>query len=242
MNAQIYDVLSSGNAFSNPLPSLSGPSQDLITSGSTNIPLITANATPEMQVAMSAGGLTPDKLTAAATMYSTANTGITTLNTYGDQSINDAYSRIGTSVSYKSGLKSISREPNNCDLINKAFGVVQDLGHQWLNAMEGALQTVTNKISELYEMIMEGASEGMAKLQELAAEVTGHINTAITAVNGVISDITDGIAAELAHIESMIKECLNFSFANVLAEWAKDLCAGGVIDKIGTPALKESLK
>ncbi|EJD3358052.1 hypothetical protein M1Y69_003536 [Salmonella enterica] len=242
MNAQIYDVLSSGNAFSNPLPSLSGPSQDLITSGITNIPLITANATPEMQVAMAAGGLTPEKLTAASTMYSTANTGITTLNTYGDQSINDAYSRIGTSVSYKSGLKGISREPNNCDLINKAFGVVQDLGRQWLNAMEGALQTVTNKISELYEMIMEGASEGMAKLQELAAEVTAHINTAITAVNGVISDITDGIAAELAHIESMIKECLNFSFANVLGEWAKDLCAGGVIDKIGTPALKESLK
>ena len=33
MNAQIYDALSQGNAFTNPLPSLSSASQGLITSG-----------------------------------------------------------------------------------------------------------------------------------------------------------------------------------------------------------------
>lgn len=242
MNAQIYDALEQGNAFNNPLPGFSATSQDLISGGQQSVAGISSIPDTSVQAAIVAGGLTPAKLTSMNTMYGTANTGIGTLNTYGDQSVNEAYSRIGTSVSYKSGLKSIEREPTNCDLINNAFGVIQTLGRQWLTAMEDALSPITNKVQELYDLAKQGAAAGLDKIQALAAEVNGLINDAVAKVNGVIQNITDGIAAELAHIEDMVKKCLNFSFANVLSEWAKDICAGGVINNIGSTDLKNALK
>lgn len=242
MNAQIYDALSQGNAFTNPLPSLSSTSQGLITSGKATTLSLANTGNTQIQGALTAGGLTTAKLNESTTMFNSANTSITTLNTYGDQSVNEAYSRIGTSVSYKSGLKSIDREPNNCDLINNAFGVIQNLGKQWLNAMEGALSTVTAKLNELAELVAQGVSAGLAAIQALAAEVTQAINTAVAAVSSIAQDITNGIAAELAHIQDMVSKCLNFSFANVIAEWAKDICAGGVINSIGSDNLKSALK
>ncbi|QOI58372.1 hypothetical protein pSal_SNUABM02_139 [Salmonella phage pSal-SNUABM-02] len=196
----------------------------------------------QIQGALTAGGLTTAKLNETNTMFTSADTSLTTLNNYGDQTVNEAYSRIGTSVSYKSGLKSIQREPTNCDLINNAFGVIQTLGRQWIGAMEGALSTVTAKMAELAELVAQGVSAGLAKIQALAAEVTGHINTAIAQVAQIGQDIANGIAAELAHIQDMVSKCLNFSFANVLSEWAKDLCAGGVINNIGSDNLKSALK
>ncbi|AIM51738.1 hypothetical protein HQ81_0215, partial [Dickeya phage phiDP23.1] len=114
----------------------------------------------------------------------------------------------GTSVSYKSGLKSIDREPNNCDLINNAFGVIQNLGKQWLNTMQSVLTTVTDKMNELAELVAQGVSAGLAAIQALAAEVTQAINTAVASVAAVAQDITNGIAAELAHIQDMIGKCL----------------------------------
>lgn len=242
MNAQIYDALSQGNAFTNPLPSLSSTSQGLITSGKATTAALANTGNIQIQGALTAGGLTTAKLNESTTMFNSANTGITTLNNYGDQSVNEAYSRIGTSVSYKSGLKSIDHEPNNCDLINNAFGVIQNLGKQWLNTMQNVLSTVTAKMNELAELVAQGVSAGLAAIQALAAEVTAAINTAVAAVAAVVQDITNGIAAELAHIQDMINKCLNFSFANVISEWAKDICAGGVINSIGSDNLKNALK
>lgn len=242
MNAQIYDALSQGNAFTNPLPSLSSTSQGLITSGKATTAALANTGNTQIQGALTAGGLTTAKLNETNTMFTSADTSLTTLNNYGDQTVNEAYSRIGTSVSYKSGLKSIEREPTNCDLINNAFGVIQTLGRQWIGAMEGALSTVTAKMAELAELVAQGVSAGLAKIQALAAEVTGYINDAIAQVAQIGQDIANGIASELAHIQDMVSKCLNFSFANVLSEWAKDLCAGGVINNIGSDNLKSALK
>lgn len=241
MNAQLYDVLDQGNAFTNPLPGYSAASQALISSGKANVTSLGTITDTQVQTALTAGGLTSAKLTQATTMYGAAGTSISTLNSYGDQTITEAYSRMGTSVSYKSALKGIDREPNNCDLINNAFGVIQTTGRQWLNNIQSALNTVTGKLGELYDLAKQGASAGLAKIQALAAEVTGYINTAVAAVNDIAKQITDGIAAELAHIQSMIKSCLNFSFAGVLEEWAKDNCAAGVISNIGSSSLKNAL-
>ena len=241
MNADIYDALSQGNAFTNPLPSLSAASQGLVTSGQATTAALTNTGNTQIQAALTAGGLSPTKLAAANSMYGSAGTSLTTLNSYGDQSVNEAYSRIGTSVSYKSGLKSIDREPNNCDLINNAFGVIQNLGKQWISAMQSALSTVNAKMAELYALVQQGVGAGLAKIQTLAAEATQYVNAAITQISAVVSDITNGIAAELAHIQDMIGKCLNFSFANVLSEWFKDPCAGGVINSIGSPTLKTAL-
>lgn len=242
MNAQIYDALEQGNAFNNPLPSLSSTSQGLITSGKATTAALANTGNTQIQGALTAGGLTTAKLNETNTMFTSADTSLTTLNNYGDQTVNEAYSRIGTSVSYKSGLKSIEREPTNCDLINNAFGVIQTLGRQWIGAMEGALSTVTAKMAELAELVAQGVSAGLAKIQALAAEVTGYINDAISQVAQIGQDIANGIASELAHIQDMVSKCLNFSFANVLSEWAKDLCAGGVINNIGSDNLKSALK
>lgn len=242
MNSQIYDALDQGNAFTNPLPGYSAASQALITSGQANVTGLSSITDTQVQGALTAGGITSAKLTQTTSMYNAANTSIGTLNAYGNQTIDEAYSRMGTSVSYKSALKGIQREPNNCDLINNAFGVIQTTGRQWLNAMQSAMNTVTSKLGELYALAKQGVSAGLAKIQALASEVSGYITTAIAAVTDVAKQITDGIAAELAHIQSMIKSCLNFSFAGVLEEWAKDNCAAGVLSSIGSSTLKGALK
>lgn len=242
MNAQIFDALSKGNAFTNPLPALSSASQGLISSGKATTNSLTNVSDPQIKAALTAGGLTSSVLTSSGTMFDSASTGLATLGAYGGQCIAEAYSRMGTSVSYKSGLKTVGREPNNCDIINNAFGIIQTTGRQWIAAMQNALNTVVAKMNELSELVAQGVSAGLAKIQELAATVTGYINAAITQINAVITDITNGIAAELKYIQDMITECLNFSFANVLSEWFKDSCAKGVINAIGSNDLKSSLE
>lgn len=242
MNAQLFDVLDQGNAFTNPLTGYSASSTALIANGGASVTGLNAITDTQVKAALTAGGMTASKLTQSTTMFGSATSSISTLNAYGDTTINDAYSRIGTSVAYKSGLKSVSREPNNCDLINNAFGVVQTLGRQWYNAMESALSAVTGKMSELLALAQQGVSAGLAKIQALAAEASAAIDTAIAKVNEVIKDITDGIAAELAHIQSMVKSCINFCFADILGEWSKDNCAMGILNNIGTSSLKGALK
>ncbi|WPJ72034.1 hypothetical protein DEEACLCL_00009 [Salmonella phage CRW-SP2] len=242
MNAQLYDVISSGNAFNNPLTSLSGTSLGLVNTGKANASYLSSVADPSIQGALTAGGLTPTKLASANTMYTNAGAGVNTLVTYGDRSVNEAYERMGTSTSYKEGLKSVGREPNNCDLINNAFGVLQTTGRQFLNAMETALSTVTQALSELKDLVAQGVSAGLSKIQALATTVSGYISQAATAVAQVVQDIETGIANELAHIESMVKSCLNFSFANIISEWYKDSCAAGIIKNLGSKDLNDSLK
>lgn len=242
MSAEIYDALSQGNAFNNPLPAASASSQGLITNGQQSITGLANIGDEDVLGAIIAGGLSADRMNTTKTMYSGAGTGITTLNNYGDQSVREAYSRIGTSVSYKSGLKGIGREPDNCDLINKAFGIVQETGKQWLSNIEDALSPITSKIEELYALAQQGVAAGLAKIRALAAEVNSMIDSAVSQVNQTIQDITDGITEELNHIAGMVRECLNFSFANVLGEWAKDLCAGGVINSIGSDSIKNAVK
>lgn len=242
MNAQLYDVISGGNAFTNPLTSLSGTSMSLINDGKATTAFLTSAPDPSVQAALAAGGLTPQTLSATTTMFTTAGTGVTTLVTYGNRSVSEAYQRIGTSHSYKQGLKSVGREPNNCDLMNKAFGVVQKLGKEFLSAMETAIRFVTEKMNELKELVEQGISAGLAKIQELAGIVAGYINQAQAAISEVIQNIETAIAEELAHLESMIKSCLDFSFANVISEWFKDPCAAGVIKTVGTKDLNDALK
>lgn len=242
MNAQLFDVISSGKAFTNPLTSLSSTSVSLISDGKAATAFITSATDPSVQAALAAGGLTPQKLESAGTMFTSAGAGVTTLVTYGDRSIGEAYQRIGTSHSYKQGLKGIGREPNNCDLMNKAFGVVQKLGKQFLSAIETAVKFVTDTMNQLKELIEQGISAGLAKIQELAGIVAGYINQAQAAIAEVVQNIENAIAEELAHIESMIKSCLDFSFANVISEWFKDPCAAGVINTVGTKELNDTLK
>lgn len=241
MNANLYDVISNGNAFTNPLSSLSSAPLALVDTGKATTASLTSVTNPTIQGALTAGGLTPSKLASASTMYGDAETGIGTLVSYGDRTVDEAYSRMGTSTSYKSGLKSIGREPNNCDLINNAFGIIQTTGRQFLNAMSTAVSTVTDVLSQLWELVKQGVSAGVTQIQALAAQATAAINSAITAVSQVVQNIENGIAAELAHIESMVKSCLNFSFANVIGEWFKDSCAAGIIKNIGSKDLNDSL-
>lgn len=165
MNADIFDALAQGNAFTNPLPALSGTSLDLIGAGKQSTASLTNIGDAQIQAALAAGGLVPGQITAATGMFTGAATAVGTLTAHGAQSVGNAYSIIGTSVSYKSGLKSIGREPNNCDLINKAFGVVQDLGRQWLGAMEGALATVTAKMKELSDLVAQASPPGWQRFR-----------------------------------------------------------------------------
>lgn len=238
MSADLFDVFEGGTAFTNSLAGASGATTDLISGGTANISRLTSVTDSQVLAAMTAGGLTPAKLSSTTSMFTSATGGISTLVSYGDRTISEAFDRFGTSNSYVGGLTGIGRPPSTCDLVNKAFGVMQQYGHEWMDAMNSALNTVNAKIQEMADLVAQGIAAGAAKIQALAAQVVGYVNTATAAVNKVIADITDGINAELAHIESMVKSCMNFCLTSAFGDFLKDPCAKGVIDKMGSPTLK----
>lgn len=240
MNPDIYDLFDSGKGFQNPLTSLSTGTTDTINSGKTQVAGL-ENVTDPVRQALNQGGMTLDKINATQTMFGAAGTGVGTLVTYGDQTVSEAFSRIGTSTAYTSGLKQIGREPTTCDLINDAFGVIQQKGQEWLMAMDSALASVSNTLGELMDAINDVTAAGLAKIRQLAAELTGYVNQAIGEVNKIINDIAEGIAAELAHLKSMVNSCINFCMTSQLAEWMKDNCVAGAIHKMASPELKNSL-
>ncbi len=240
MNADIYDLFDNGKGFENPLTSLSQGTTATINQGKTQVAGL-QNVTDPARQALNQGGLTIDKINATNAMFGTAGTSVGTLVTYGDQTVSEAFSRIGTSTAYTSGLKQIGREPTNCDLINNAFGIIQQKGQEWLAAFDSALATVTATLDDLLQVINDVTAAGLAKIRQLAALVSGYVDQAIGVINRLVDEVTAGIAAELAHLESMVKSCVNFCITSQLTDWLKDNCVAGAIHKMASKELKGSL-
>lgn len=239
--ADVYDTLQGGNAFSNPLPDFAATPLQYATAGTNSVTSLLSVSDVQVTNALAAGGLTPTALNTAKTMYAGAATGIGTLTSYGAQSVNEAYDRISASTSYKSGLKSIGREPNNCDLINRAFGILQREGQLWLERYNTVLSAVNAKMDQLMVLVNQGIAAGAAKIQAAAAAVLTAVNEANAKINALIAEVEAGIAAELAHIQSMIKSCFNFGFANILQDWLGDGCAAATIKSIGSDQLNKAI-
>lgn len=240
MNADIYDLFDGGKGFENPLTSISQGTNATIDQGKTQIAGL-QNVTDPVRQALNQGGMTQDKINATNAMYGSAGTGVGTLVTYGDQTVSEAFSRIGTSTAYTSGLKQIDRAPTSCDLINDAFGIIQQKGAEWLAAFDSALASVAATLDDLMQVINDVSAAGLAKIRQLAATLSGYVDQAIAKVNQIIADVTAGIAAELAHLESMVKSCINFCMTSQLAEWMKDSCVAGAINKMASKELKGAM-
>lgn len=240
MNADIYDLFDNGKGFENPLTSLSEGTNSTINQGKTQIAGL-QNVTDPVRQALNQGGMTQDKINATNAMYGSAGTSVGTLVTYGDQTVSEAFSRIGTSTAYTSGLKQIGREPTTCDLINDAFGIIQQKGQEWLAAFDSALATVAATLDDLMEVINDVSAAGLAKIRQLAAVLNGYVDQAIGKINQLIDEVTAGIAAELAHLESMVKSCVNFCMTFQLTDWLKDNCVAGAIGKMASKDLKGML-
>lgn len=238
MNADLYDLFESGNAFSNPLSSASSGASGLITGATTGITNLNSITDTQVKGAMTAGGLTTAKLTTGTTMLTTAGGGVTTLVNYGSQTVSETFSRVSTVNAYTNGLTAIGRAPTSCDTVNDAFRIIQETGAQWMAAMESALGVVSAKISELYDLAKQGVSAGLAKIQALAATVAAEIDKAVTAVNAVVANIKQGIADELAHLEGLAQKCVNFCMSSELVSWMKDSCVAGAINQMASPSLK----
>lgn len=238
MNAELFDLFEAGNAFSNPLSSVSSTTTSLISGAKSGITSLNGITDTQVKAAMIAGGLNTSKLTAGTTMLTTASGGVTTLVGYGQTTVSETFSRVNTVNAYTNGLTAIGRAPTSCDTVNSAFKIIQETGAQWLASMESALNTVSSKISELYELASQGVAAGIAKIQALAALVSAEIDKAMIAVNKVISDIQAGIAEELAHLEGLANKCVNFCMSSEVFSWMKDSCVAGAINKMASPALK----
>uniref|UniRef100_A0AAU8KWM5 DUF7217 domain-containing protein n=1 Tax=Serratia phage Kevin TaxID=3161161 RepID=A0AAU8KWM5_9CAUD len=240
MNADIYDLFDNGKGFENPLTALSQGTNATISQGKTQIAGL-QNVTDPVRQALNQGGLTQDKINATNAMYGSAGTSVGTLVNYGDQTVSEAFSRIGTSTAYTSGLKQIGREPTTCDLINNAFGIIQQKGQEWLAAFDSALASVAATLDDLMEVINDVSAAGLAKIRQLAGVLNGYVDQAIGKINLLIAEVTAGIAAELAHLESMVKSCVNFCMTFQLTDWLKDNCVAAAIGKMASKDLKGML-
>lgn len=241
MNADLYDLFESGGAFSNPLSAASSGASGLITGATSGITNINKITDTQVKAALSAGGLNPAKLAAGTTMLTAAGGGVTTLVSYGSQTVSETFSRVSTVNAYTNGLSAIGRAPTSCDTVNDAFRIIQETGAQWMASMESALSVVNAKIGELYDLASQGVSAGLAKIQALAATVAAEIDKAVAAVNAVVASIQKGIADELAHLESLANKCINFCMSSELVSWMKDSCVAGAINQMASPALKNAL-
>lgn len=241
MNAELFDLFESGNAFSNPLDSVSSGATNLISGAKTGITSLSGIADSQVKAAMTAGGLSPAKLTSGTSMLTAATGGVTTLVGYGQTTVSETFSRVSTVNAYTSGLTAIGRAPTSCDTVNDAFRIVQETGAKWLATMESALSVVNAKIADLYALASQGVAAGLAKIQALAAQVAAEIDKAVAVVNKVVQDITDGIAAELAHLEGLANKCVNFCMSSEIGTWLKDSCVAGAIQKMASPSLKSMI-
>lgn len=239
MNGDLFDLFEGGNAFQNPLSS-SGVSS-VVSSTSASITSINGITDTQVKGAITAGGLSSSKLATATNALSTASTGASKLVAYGQQTVSETFSRVSTVNAYTSGLTAIGRAPTTCDTVNDAFRIIQETGAQWLGNIEDSLGVVGDKLAELYALAAQGVSAGLAKIQALAAAVSAEIDKALIAVNKIVQDITDGIAAELAHLEALANKCVNFCMSSELANWMKDSCVAGAINKMASSQLKTML-
>lgn len=232
----IFNLLKSGNGFTNPLITGAAVLGGTITASQSLVSSIGSVSDPIVQDKLIAAGLTAALLSSFTTSLGSTTSTTNTLTEYGQKSVDEFSQRMQVAKGY-SNVMGAAGEQVGCTPFSGIMGVATEYGNKAMELINTSLGAVNDVLSDLQDAI----DQGLATIEELASQAVTAINEGIAKVTAYASEVTQMIADEAAMIAEYLKTNINGFLANVLPDWFNDDCKTGVIDTIATPEMKEAL-
>ncbi|QAX98322.1 hypothetical protein EcSzw1_107 [Escherichia phage EcSzw_1] len=233
---EIFNLLKSGNGFSNPLITGAAILGGTIAASTSLVSSISSVSDPTVKDKLIAAGLTTALLSSFSTSLGSTTTTTNTLTQYGQTSVDEFSSRMQVAKGY-SNVMGAAGEQVGCTPFSGIMGVATEYGQQAMDLINTSIDTVNGILSDLKDAI----DKGLDTISSLASQAVTAINQGIAKITAYTNEVTQMIADEAALIADYLKTNINGFLAGVLPDWFDDACKTGVIDSIATPEMKDAL-
>lgn len=233
---EIFNLLKSGNGFSNPLITGAAILGGTIAASTSLVSSISSVSDPTVKDKLIAAGLTTALLSSFSTSLGSTTTTTNTLTQYGQKSVDEFSSRMQVAKGY-SNVMGAAGEQVGCTPFSGIMGVATEYGQQAMDLINTSIDTVNGVLSDLKDAI----DKGLDTISSLASQAVTAINQGIAKITAYANEVTQMIADEAALIADYLKTNINGFLAGVLPDWFDDACKTGVIDSIATPEMKDAL-
>lgn len=233
---EIFNLLKSGNGFSNPLITGAAILGGTITASTSLVSSISSVSDPTVKDKLIAAGLTTALLSSFSTSLGSTTTTTNTLTQYGQKSVDEFSSRMQVAKGY-SNVMGAAGEQVGCTPFSGIMGVATEYGNKAMDLINTSIDAVNSVLSDLQDAI----DKGLGTISELATQAVTAINQGIAKITAYANEVTQMIADEAALIADYLKTNINGFLAGVLPDWFDDACKTGVIDSIATPEMKDTL-
>lgn len=233
---EIFNLLKSGNGFSNPLITGAAILGGTIAASTSLVSSISSVSDPTVKDKLIAAGLTTALLSSFSTSLGSTTTTTNTLTQYGQTSVDEFSSRMQVAKGY-SNVMGAAGEQVGCTPFSGIMGVATEYGQQAMDLINTSIDTVNGVLSDLQDAI----NKGLDTISSLASQAVTAINQGIAKITAYANEVTQMIADEAALIADYLKTNINGFLAGILPDWFDDACKTGVIDSIATPEMKDAL-
>lgn len=233
---EIFNLLKSGNGFSNPLITGAAILGGTITASTSLVSSISSVSDPTVKDKLIAAGLTTALLSSFSTSLGSTTSTTNTLTQYGQKSVDEFSSRMQVAKGY-SNVMGAAGEQVGCTPFSGIMGVATEYGQQAMDLINTSIDTVNGILSDLQDAI----NKGLDTISSLASQAVTAINQGIAKITAYANEVTQMIADEAALIADYLKTNINGFLAGILPDWFDDACKTGVIDSIATPEMKDAL-
>lgn len=234
---QLFQLMNQGKAFVNPLQAGSSALTGAIGASAGHASTLTTNlnnATYKTQLANA--GLTPTVITNLTAGVATAGKTVSTLTAYGDTSVAETSQRLRIAENYNAVSQRFTGVDPGCSSHNGVMGVVKDLGQKAMDTYH----TVMDNVNAAMKAVNDAIAAGVATITDLAQKAYAAINTAIAKATEFANKVVQMIEDEAAEIARQLAASTHAWLAATLPDWFGDECKGQVLDKVSSPALKQT--
>lgn len=232
----IFNLLKSGNGFSNPLITGAAILGGTIAASTSLVSSLSSVSDPTVQDKLIAAGLTVALLSSFTTSLGSTTSTTNTLTKYGQKSVDEFSQRMQVAKGY-SNVMGAAGEQVGCTPFSGIMGVATEYGNKAMDLINTSIDAVNSVLSDLQDAI----DKGLGTISELATQAVTAINQGIAKITAYANEVTQMIADEAALIADYLKTNINGFLAGVLPDWFDDACKTGVIDSIATPEMKDAL-
>jgi hypothetical protein len=232
----IFNLLKSGNGFSNPLITGAAILGGTIAASTSLVSSISSVSDPTVKDKLIAAGLTTALLSSLSTSLGSTTRTTNTLTQYGQKSVDEFSSRMQVAKGY-SNVMGAAGEQVGCTPFSGIMGVATEYGKKAMDLINTSIDTVNGVLSDLKDAI----DKGLDTISSLASQAVTAINQGIAKITAYANEVAQMIADEAALIADYLKTNINGFLAGVLPDWFDDACKTGVIDSIATPEMKDAL-
>ncbi|AXY86060.1 hypothetical protein [Escherichia phage vB_EcoM_IME392] len=159
---------------------------------------------------------------------------ISTLVAYGDESVQNMYSRINIAKNYAAAMDKFG-VATACTPFNSVMGIVGGIGQRVLNTVTEAVGGAADSIAEF--LGLDDTEDLLAKAQELKATLDGAFESVAT----FVKDVTDYINEEALLLKEYMTTAINSALTEVLGDWVDGECTSAIMDTILSPEVRQYL-